>query len=169
MQRSNEKPSAIHIRDRIGNRGEKLFTVIITEWCSGRPWFEDIPLGGKHEAKDFMVELVEPTSRYAMFHVQVKATRSRYRGTGVNRKLHVNISSETVTRLQKMGAPTYVVGIDIDSKEGYIKAITPGMVRGFSGIPTTYLLDCPALIALWNEVDAYWATPTNRKLNTVFM
>ena len=138
----------MNISDRIGNRGEKLFTVIITEWCGGKPWFEDIPLGGKHEMKDFMVELVEPTSKYAMFFVQVKATRSRYRGTGVNRKLHVNITSQTVTRLQSVGAPAYIVGIDIDSKKGYIKAITPGMVRGFSGISTTYLLDCPALLAL---------------------
>jgi hypothetical protein len=53
----------MNIRGRIGNRGERLFTVLISEWCNGRPWFEDIPLGGKHEAKDFMVELIETNSK----------------------------------------------------------------------------------------------------------
>jgi hypothetical protein len=103
-----------------------------------------------------------------MFYVHVNEKRSRYRGIGENRKLLVNISKETVNRLQRLGVPAYVVGIDIDSKEGNVKAITPGMVRGFSGIATTYRLDCVAILALWNEVDAYWPTPTHRVLDTRF-
>ena len=114
----------MNIRDRIGKRGENLFTVIIGEWCGGRPWFDEQFLGEKHEGKDFSVELIGPTARYAMFQVQVKATRSRYRGVGVKRKLSVNVSRKTVERLQSVGAPAYVVGIDIDSKQGFIKAIT---------------------------------------------
>jgi hypothetical protein len=159
----------MNIRDRIGKRGQSLFTVIIGEWCDGKPWFDEQFMGDKREGKDFTVELIEPTSRYAMFQVQVKATRSRYRGVGVNRKLWVSVPRRTVERLQSVGAPAYVVDIDIDSKQGFIKAITPGMTSGFSGIPTAHLLDCPALIALWHEVDAYWATPTNRTLNIRFM
>jgi hypothetical protein len=125
-------------------------------------------VGDNYEGTDFVVDLIESTSSYAMFHVQVRATRGRYRGLGVNRKLSVSVSRRTVERLQSVGAPAYVVGIDIDSKQGFIKAITRGMTTGFSGIPTAHLLDCRTLIGLWQEVDAYWAMPTNRTLNTRF-
>lgn len=159
----------MNIRDWVGARGEYIFAVIITDWCDGRFWFDGNFLGAKHPVKDFIVDLVDPkASSHAMFFVQVKSTRSNYRGSGASRKLSIRISKRDVLRLQGMAGPAYVVGIDIGSKQGFIKAITPGMTTGFSGIPTVHVLDCPGLIALWHEVDVYWALPSNRVLNTRF-
>src|SRR5437868_41808 len=111
----------MNIRDRIGKRGEAIFAYVIMEWCNGRPWLDANFLGDKHQGKDFIVELVDPNSRYAMLQVQVKSTRSRSRGSGADRKLVVNVSRDTVEYLQAVGTPAYVVGVDIDAKQAFIK------------------------------------------------
>ena len=91
--------------------------------------------GEKHENTDYIVELYGAGAAYAMFWVQVKATRARYRGAGTARKLNVGVTRKTVDRLKAIGSPAYVVGVDIDSKKGYIKAITPTMTTGSGEFP----------------------------------
>ena len=114
----------MNLKDSIGKRGESIFTVLITKWCDGHPWFIDTFLGEKYETTDFMVELIEPTAGHAHFYVQVKSTRNRYTGRGASRKLDVSVTGEDVEKLRQIHAPVYVVGIDIDRLCGYIVAIT---------------------------------------------
>jgi hypothetical protein len=150
----------VNINDSIGKRGESIFTVLITRWCDGHPWFIDTFLGEKHETTDFMVELIEPTAGHAHFYVQVKATRSNYKGVGVSRKLDVNVNNEDVKKLKQIHAPAYVVGVDIDRVCGYIVAITQASTGGIHGIPVRNSLNCRTLKALWREVDDYWKAKT---------
>ncbi|MHC5541122.1 hypothetical protein ACYOEI_23110 [Singulisphaera rosea] len=158
----------MNLKDRIGKRGESIFAVIISEWCNGRPWFSETFLGDKHPTTDFCVELIDPNARSAMFFVQIKSTRSRYLGNGPGKKLDVAVAKKDVLQMKAFGFPAYVVGIDIDSKQGFIKAITPQSTRGFRGIPIANELNCPNLLRLWNEVDTYWTTSVNRMLDSNF-
>jgi Domain of unknown function (DUF4365) len=146
----------MNLSDLKGQRGENLFTVLITKWCGGKPYFTDSFLGEKHETTDFLVELISPTCGHAHFYVQVKATTSNYSGTGQGRKLGVQVAREDVERLGQIHAPTYVVGIDIDNGRGYIAAVPRGASTAISGVPTKNALNCRNLGMLWKEVDDYW-------------
>jgi hypothetical protein len=146
----------MNLKDYIGKRGEKIFSVLITKWCDGRPWFDELFLGEKAEAKDFLVNLIEPSSGDASCYIQVKATNEGYTGQGRKRKLKVGLSKEDVEKLKAVHARTYVVGIDIQKERGYILAITSATKRGFSRLPTKHPLNCKTIKALWNEVDDYW-------------
>ena len=146
----------MNLNDPIGKRGENIFTVLITKWCDGHPWFSDTFLGEKHETTDFMIELIEPTAGHAQFYVQVKSTNANYKGKGANRKLDITVTRKDVEKLKRIHAPTFVVGIDIDRVCGYIVAITQASAGGINGIPTSNSLNCRTLKALWKEVDNYW-------------
>jgi hypothetical protein len=147
---------SVNLRDHIGKRGESIFTVLITRWCDGHPWFRDAFLGEKHETTDFMIELIEPTAGHAQFYVQVRSTNARYTGRGNSRKLNVSVGKKDIDKLKQIHAPTYVVGIDIDRACGYIVAVTKTAARGIYGIPVRNSLNCRTLKALWKEVDDYW-------------
>lgn len=146
----------MNLNDSIGQRGEKIFSVLITRWCDGHPWFTDTFQGDKHETTDFLVELVEPTAGHACFFVQVKSTRSNYKGTGARRKLDVTVPRKDVEKLKKMPVPTYVVGIDVDRVCGFIVGITQATSGSINGIPVRHSLNCRTLKALWKEIDDYW-------------
>ncbi len=150
----------MNLKDYIGRRGESIFTVLITKWCDGHPWFIETFLGEKHDTTDFMVELIEPTAGHAQLYVQVKSTRSRYTGRGAYRKLEVSITGKDVEKLKQIHAPVYVVGIDIERVCGYIAAITEASAGGIHGIPVRHSLNCRTLRALWKEVDDYWQAKT---------
>jgi hypothetical protein len=140
----------------VGKRGEVLFRSLITRWCGGRPWFDEVFLGEQFEARDFMVNLVEPSTVEACFFVQVKATALGYTGSGVRRRLRVQISRRDIETLKNAPGPAFVVGMDIHSdRKGYIVAVTKSS-KGFSSLPTRHPLNCRTLRRLWREVDEYW-------------
>lgn len=153
------------MKDRIGKRGENIFTVLITKWCSGQPWFDETPLGAKADTKDFLVNLIDPTSGDAIFYVQIKSTaRGTYsKGT----KLHGKVSSADITKMKKLKAPVYIVGIDIHTEKGYIVGVNGGPSK-LSGIPTKHAFDCTSIPKLWQEVDDYWKNPNARKRVSYF-
>jgi hypothetical protein len=72
--------------------------------------------------------------------------------------LNVSVKKNEVEKLKKAPGPVYVVGIDVHSERGFIKAITastPGMI---SGLSIRHPLKCLTLRSLWDEVDTYWNT-----------
>ncbi len=146
----------MNIADYIGKRGEIIFSMLITRWCGGKPWFDVVFLGEKAEAKDFMVNLIEPTCGDANFFVQVKATRQGYVGKSVTGKLKVNVEKEDIEKLKMVPAPTYVVGIDLIAECGFIVAITQSTAGAMWGIPTKHRINCRLIKSLWQEVDDYW-------------
>jgi len=58
--------------------------------------------------------------------------------------------------LKQYPGPTYVAGIDVDKRRGYIAAIVAGLTGAVNGLPTYYAINCVTISALWAEVDAYW-------------
>ncbi len=153
---SNVRGFAVNLSDLIGKRGENIFTVSITKWCDGHPWFIEQFLGEKHQTTDFLVDLIGPTAGHAQFYVQVKSTRGHYKGKGSNKKLDVTVPRKDVDRLKQHHAPVYVVGIDIDRECGYIVAVAQSTASRINGIPARHALNCRTPKALWKEVDDYW-------------
>lgn len=144
-------------RDYVGSRGEALFAEMITDWCGeDEPWFQSVSLGEKYPAKDFMVDLVNPSCGQANFYVQVKASRGKYTGTGATRKLKVGITRTAMAVLKKTPGPVFVVGIDIDTKIGYVVQITQQTGDTLPSIPLTHPLDCKQIRTIWEWVDGYW-------------
>jgi hypothetical protein len=147
----------MNIKDYIGKRGETIFRMLITKWCGGEPWFDDVFQGEKAEIIDFVVQLIEPTATAAVFYVQVKATGKGYSGIGANKKLNVKVSKKAVSRLKNCAGPAFVVGIDIEKDCGFLLPITTATaVATITGIPTRHRIDCRVIKRLWKEVDDFW-------------
>lgn len=143
-------------RDYIGKRGEVIFQYLITSWCDGSPWFDGKFLGEKEPVKDFVVNLIEPTSGDAHFYVQVKATKGKYVGRGRARRLKVKLSKNDTAQLKKAPGPAFLVGIDIASGNGYFVQLTARSPRSFASIPLRHRLNCKNIKKIWQQVDDYW-------------
>ncbi|HTU20655.1 MAG TPA: hypothetical protein VMG10_21525 [Gemmataceae bacterium] len=156
--------------DMIGKRGEALFSVAITAFCSGRFWFEDTFLGAKAEALDFSVQLIGSSVFHANFYVQVKAIakKKRYSGKGKRRRLLVTLEAADAKKLGAMKVPAYVVGIDIVSGRAYVKNVKAGATKGFTGISVRNRLNCNAIKIIWKEVEAFWQTRPQGMTSSAF-
>lgn len=148
-------------KDDIGNRGEAIFELRITDPLgpSGDPLFRPYHLGEKFPALDYLVELVGlPTGRVGYFFAQVKSTRKGFtRRTPV--RLPVKITQRDIDRMLTYPGPTYIIGID--ERPGYERAYIvsvnrPGM-RRIQGLEPAFPLDAANMNALWKEVEGYWS------------
>jgi hypothetical protein len=145
-------------RDDIGNRGEAIFRVRITDpYGPGKsPLFRPYHFGEKFPTLDFLIELVGlPAARVAYFFVQVKATTQ-----GLTRKapvrLRVGVSQDDIDRMLVYPGPTYVVGVDCQTERAYIASVNSPSMGRIKGLPATYPLDAVNMQALWREVEGYW-------------
>lgn len=147
-------------KDDIGNRGEAIFKVRITDpyGPGGNPLFRPYPLGDKFPTLDFLVELVGlPMGREAYFFAQVKTTRQGFTKKQPIR-LRIKVSQNDINRMLIYPGPTYAIAID--ERKGhemaYIASVNGTAMRRLQGMPPTYPLNSPNMQALWNEVAAYW-------------
>lgn len=93
-----------------------------------------------------------PSAPY--FFVQVKTTRAGY--TRKDRRLKVQVDAGDLEALAAHPAPTYIVGIDDRTEQGYLvspRGVTPG---DLSSLSTRFPLDTANKAALWAEVRDYW-------------
>jgi Domain of unknown function (DUF4365) len=145
-------------KDDIGNRGEAIFKLRITDpyGPDQEPLFRPYHLGEKFPTLDFLVELVGlPAGRVAYFFAQVKATTQ-----GLTKKppvrLRIGVSQEDIDRMLIYPGPTYVVGIDSQTERAYIASVNGTAMRRIQGLPVMYPLDAVNMQTLWQEVEAYW-------------
>src|SRR5262249_27907922 len=144
--------------DDIGDRGQWLFCLLMTQVCPGRnePYFRPRFLGGAYPTFDYLVELVG--SEAHLFFVQVKATRQGYRPGRGGRRLRVDVTREDVERMFACSIPAYVVGIDEPDDVGFLLSMNEPRQTGLGGLPARHLLDCDNLQRLWREVRDFWAS-----------
>ncbi len=145
--------------DDIGDRGQWLFCLFMTQICPGRsePYFRTTPLGDKYPTFDYLVELVGSEAAY-FFLVQVKSTRQGYRKGSGTRRLRVNVDREDVRRMVASPIPAYVVGIDEPREVGYLLSMNEPRQAGLGGLPAKHALDCGNLQRLWQEVQNFWTS-----------
>jgi hypothetical protein len=138
-------------------------------WPGGTiPYFNPIFLGEKNEALDYLVELTGIEIGTPFFFVQVKSTKLGYTSDVGNRRLRVKVPKESIEKIQRYPAPTYLVGVDDRKSRSFIMAILAGTPRGFSSMTTRYPLNCVNLRRLWCEVRDYWRGREMRMRSSFF-
>lgn len=150
--------------DELGKRGEALFYVTITRFYGReRPLFRLQFLGDKWPTLDFFVELVDAGDSTPYFFAQVKATR---KGRLRNGRLRVEVERDDMRRLALYPAPTYVVGIDEISEEGYILSANGESANSLASLPTDFPINKTNQELLWEEVKQFWTRIRTRHIST---
>jgi len=142
-------------REDIGERGQWLFSLLITE-LHGReqPFFRPRFLGEKYPTFDYLVELADHPNYF--FFAQVKATTQGYTQDPV--RLRVQVSQKDVDRMVANPAPGYLIGIDANSFGlGFLLSIKEARDR-VASLTTRFQLDSRVLGQLYDEVHAYWSS-----------
>lgn len=159
-------PARPPTQDQIGGFGEDRFKILITAHPPGEgPRFKPQFLGEKWDALDFLVQLETDTIQKPFFFVQVKTTTKGY-AKKLKRLKIPTLSQEKIESLIAFPAPTYLVGINYSSGEGYIVSVNGEKADALSSLSTAYSLqDQKVLDDLWDEVMSFWAgyTPLTSK------
>lgn len=143
-------------KDDIGDRGESIFKVRITQPCGTppEPLFRPFFLGEKKATLDFMVELIGLSNRSAYCFIQVKTTIKQVQPKA--KTLKVGIKKSDIDKMVGYPGPTYIVGIDETAEAAYIVSANKGTAKDLPSIPLSFPLDAKNLARLWTEVDYYW-------------
>ncbi|WP_165224783.1 DUF4365 domain-containing protein [Aquisphaera insulae] len=142
-------------REDIGERGQWLFSLLMTEFC-GRdtPFFRPRFLGDKYPTFDYIVEVVDRPSYF--FFVQVKGTRLGYTTEG--NRLRVQVIQDDVDRMVACPVPAYVVGIDVNEiGVGFLLSVNEPR-GGVASLTTRFRIDCGVLERLRDEVIEFWSS-----------
>ncbi|MDD1428532.1 DUF4365 domain-containing protein [Dolichospermum sp. ST_sed9] len=143
------------MRDALGQRGERIFEVLITKFHSDDgPIFKPQFLGDKWQYVDFIVELVGAVSCVPYFFVQVKTTRLGY--TKKENRLKVQVKKESVIGIASYPAPTYIVGIDEIKEVGYLVSANGENLTSLSNLSTKFPINEKNRQLLWDEVNDFW-------------
>lgn len=140
-------------KDDIGDRGQNLLVLLLTDLC-GRdvPYFRPRFLGDKYPTFDFIVEVVDNPAYF--FFVQVKATVKGY--TNDEKRLIVQLGQADVDRMVACPAPAYLIGIDANQiGAGCLLSINEPRPH-VASLTTKFKIDCSVLKALRDEVTDYW-------------
>lgn len=157
------------MRDALGQRGEAIFTVLMTEFHGPYgPIFRPQFLGDKWPCVDFVIELVvEAGSMTPYFFVQVKTTRQGYRHK--DRRLKVQVPKPHVCALARYPAPTYIIGIDEAQEQGYVVSANGEHLTSMSSLATDFPLNRPTREVLWSEVSRFWSAYPHSALTSAFV
>ncbi|NEP12601.1 MAG: DUF4365 domain-containing protein [Symploca sp. SIO2C1] len=144
------------MKDALGQRGEAIFTVLMTEFHSeSGPIFKPQFLGDKWQYVDFIVELVGSRSIVPYFFVQVKTTRTGY--TKKLNRLKVKVPQGQINALALYPAPTYIIGIDEIEEKGYVASANGEHLTSLSSLSTNFPINTPNREVLWKEVNDFWS------------
>lgn len=152
----------------LGQIGEALFYVSITRF-HGRnsPVFRPQFLGDKWPAVDFVVELMNyPGQITPYFFVQVKTTRQGY--TKKKKRLKVKVPAKDMQKLASFPAPTYIVGIDENTEEGYLVSANGEYLKSVSSLSTRFPINKDIQDILWQEVKDFWEGLGIFRINSKF-
>ena len=143
------------MKDALGQRGERIFEVLITKFhLDTSPIFKPQFLGDKWQYVDFIVELVGAGSYIPYFFVQVKTTRQGY--TQKENRLKVKVKEESVIGIASYPAPTYIVGIDDIREVGYLVSANGENSKSLSSLSTNFPINKQNREILWHEVNNFW-------------
>ncbi len=151
----------------IGDRGESIFEIAITEYRDfPKPLFKPAFLGEKWPAVDYFVELQVDKANAPYFLVQVKATASPLGPK--SRVLKINAEKEKCERLFAVPGPTYVVGIHEPTGKAYIRSVHLAPTGGSYSIPLKNELNSDNMRKLYDEVIAFWQSRARKPLESHF-
>ena len=142
--------------DDIGDRGQCLFHLLITQLCHGRndPYFRPHFLGDKFPTVDYLVELVRFESYF--FYVQVKTTTLGVTKSKRQPSLNVAVSQRNINRMVASPIPPYVVGVDEPNARAFLCSVNEPRAA-FTSLATKYPLNSDNMKLLWQEVHDFWS------------
>jgi hypothetical protein len=150
------------LTDVIGNRGESIFELAITEYENrSSPLFRPAFVGEKWPAVDYYVEL---HGARGVFFAQVKATAEPL---GVN-SISVRLKREKRDALARLPDPTYLVGVHEPSRRCFIRSIDRSSRTGVTSILLANELNAANLQTLFDEIKAFWAAGTYKPNQSAF-
>jgi hypothetical protein len=151
------------MQNSTGQKGEFAFGSIITRrYRKNEDLFDPRPLGEKKPITDFYVELTGERKVRPYFFVQVKATRAK------QNNIRVNLSADEISKMRCIPAPVYLVGIELDDRDGgvdeaFLLAVDKFTKGGVYYIPKIYPINAQNLEMLYEEVLDYWFLSHNKK------
>jgi len=150
-----------------GDFGESLANILLGQNTPQGQLFETIAIGGKWPTIDIYAETTSINGGKIFCFFQVKSTEAGYTTKG---NLKVQAKKEHLERLSAFNAPTYLIGVDLNTinpplSTGYIKTIRGNQTKGISSIDITYPINGANLILLKAEIEAFWnvLNPSNQK------
>jgi hypothetical protein len=156
-------------RDIIGERGEWIFSTLMTKYHPGRGFlFRPNFLGEKWPHTDFIVTLLGADPAIApFFFVQVKATTDGYAQR--RNRLKTRLRAAGAYGLASYPAPTYLAGIDVIQELGYIVSANEGRSTALSGLSTAFPINDLTRLTLWDEVNNFWRTHRPPRLSSALI
>jgi hypothetical protein len=153
------------LRNFIGNRGESLFELAITDYIQFRqPLFRPAFLTEKWPAVDYLVELIGVKGMTPIFFAQVKSTVAAI-AVG---QVHVALPPKKRRALARIPGPTYLVGVQEPMKRVFIRAVNDQARPGVYAIPVTHELTPANLQVLYDEVKAFWQQHDSKPQQSAF-
>jgi hypothetical protein len=148
-------PGVTWLSNLIGDRGERIFELAITDYEQFRsPLFKPGFLGEKWPSIDYYVELLGVRGCNPFFFAQVKSTtRPLSDGTDV---IEINVNQKKCESLFRIPGPTYIVGVHEPAKKAYIRSVHGRPQKGIYRIPLEYELTPDNLKLLHREVREFW-------------
>lgn len=137
--------------------GESLATMLLTRYTRQGYLFRPLLIGGNWPTIDIYAEVIAEPGMLCF--LQVKATEQAVGKR--NGLLPVAVSQQGLSRLAQFHAPSYVVGVAVDTQnslasKAYLAAVGGEYATGWRGIPTTHELNEANLIRLRNDVVTFW-------------
>jgi len=155
------------LRDEIGERGEMIFRLAVTNFRNlPKPLFRATFLGEKWPAVDFYVELRGVSNCRAGFFVQVRSTAAKMRSGATH--LPIYLPRKKCEELYAVPGPTFVVGVHEPTQNAYILSLHARPTQGVTRIPLKNVIDFQNLKALHNEVKRFWINCAGKPTTSVF-
>ena len=144
--------------NRIGKRGESIFSTIISRYVPAYGYLLDpVFLGDKFQTIDFYVDLLEYPQKRGFFFASVKTTTQGYYED--NSRLKINVDAQELRELGRFAVPVYLFGIDEVQESGYFLSANHIFTgSNLNGIPTRHPVDINNIRLLWEEVSSFWNT-----------
>jgi hypothetical protein len=154
------------IREAIGDRGELLVELCLTDYASFHsPLFKPAFLGEKWPAVDYYVELLRLKKDRLYFLGQVKSTAVDL----LPGALRLSISKLRVNALRRIPGPTYIFGVHEPSKRVFLRGIHAKSTTGISQISFANELNAANLIRLRDEVRDFWRSKQVKPCSSIFL
>lgn len=162
----NDSTRRGHLRDAIGDRGEKIAHLAITDFqTTTEPIFRAGFLGEKWPTFDFYVESTAAVEFRPYFFVQVRSTEKPIDG-----RLPVFASTQSIGRMKELPGPSYLFGVHTPSRRVFVKAIHAfAESEAVNGIALRNELLPGTLQLLHDEVRQFWERVENKPTTSVFV
>lgn len=153
------------LRDLIGNRGETIIELCLTEYKDfGDSLFRLGFLGDKWPSVDYYVELKAVSERRPYFFVQAKATAA-----GLSTSLVISTRKNDIKELLQIPGPTYIFGIHEPSKRVFVRSVHLGTpLKAITRIPLSHELTIANLKVLHDEVREFWGSDSHKPNTSAF-